>query len=79
MFNRCELWLHEFQEEMWKGRVWGRTANYVVTTRAAGQENDAPAAGGIDGGQQQEDVVMEDAGEGPGEVPGYLAQFQWPS
>jgi len=80
MFDRCDEWLREFQEGLWKGRVWGRTANYVVTTGAARQENVVPApAGGVDGEELHEDTVMEDAGEGHGDVPGYLAQFQWPS
>lgn len=76
MFLRCGVWLKGFQEGVWNGRVWGRTANYVVTPRVGRVENALPVA-------EQEDVVMDDGGEGgaggQGDVPGYLAQFQWPS
>jgi len=44
------------------------------------QENVVPApAGGVGGGQEHEDIVMEDIDEGVVDVPVYLAQFQWPS
>jgi hypothetical protein len=78
MFRRCVIWLHGFQRGMWKVRGWGRTANYVVMSRGAGSLENA-----VRGGLGEMDVVMEDVeeieGVEDGDVPGYLAQFQWPS
>ena len=83
MFIRCEVWLRGFQETVWKGREWGRTANYIVTPMPRRQENEML-------GNQVDDLPMEDEEDeviegdgnddaGAGNVPPYLIQFHWPT
>lgn len=70
MFGRCMVWLGKFQEGVWRGRPWGRTANYAVVPRR--MVNQVAPAGGDGEVAGVEEVESED-------VPGYLAQFQWPT
>jgi hypothetical protein len=66
MFERCIKWLGEMQEDIWEGREWGRTANYIVPPEGA--ETEPPD-------EEMDDinspVVATPAGNG-------LDIFQWP-
>jgi hypothetical protein len=93
MFNRCERWLEDMQENIWEGRPWGRMANYLVSARQENQDAPAvvapananananmPGPAANDGlAVDNEDEEMQEVGNGDDAVGlNDYEQFQWP-
>ena len=93
MFVRCETWLYDMQEVIWKGREWGRTANYVIPLSTEVNDDQEPVPTvqidqggvGLDAGSVSFPPVAPVEDEGMQEILSdmgpfeELDEFQWPS